>query len=64
MLVVTMLAAGYWLSWILDPRNGGVMPDIPQNLLLLMAGSHSVYLGAKSLPLVQSAFVQDTMSNS
>jgi hypothetical protein len=64
MLVVTILGAGYWFIWVLDPRNGNVMPEIPQDLLLLLAGSHSLYLAAKSLPLVQSALVQDPRSNS
>jgi hypothetical protein len=52
LLVATVLAAGYWFLKVLNPAAGNQLPDVPQDLLLLLGGSHTLYLGSKSLPLL------------
>ena len=45
LLIVSMVAAVQYLSQVWD--NPQSFPDIPQNWLLLFAGSQVLYLGAK-----------------
>jgi hypothetical protein len=52
LLVATVLAAGYWFLKVLSSAAGNQLPDVPQDLVLLLGGSHTLYLGSKSLPLL------------
>src|ERR1700720_1547063 len=46
MLFVTLLAAGSYLIQIVnDPRR---FPEIPTSWIIVLAGSHSIYLGGKA----------------
>jgi uncharacterized membrane protein len=51
LLIATLFAGGYWFLKVLEPGTTQV-PDVPQDLLLLFGGSHTLYLGSKSLPLL------------
>jgi hypothetical protein len=52
LLMTTLLGVGYFCLSLFDPKNAGKLPDVPQEFLLLLGGSHSLYLGSKSLPLL------------
>jgi hypothetical protein len=45
LLIMTLLAAAQYLSQVWQSPQK--LPDIPQSWLLLLGGSHAVYLGTK-----------------
>ena len=50
LLLFTLLGAGSYLALTLDAIEAAkpALPDVPDELLLLVGGSHAVYLGGKS----------------
>jgi hypothetical protein len=53
LLMFTLAIAFYVLSKVLNSIAAGAprFPQIDMNLLVILVGSHALYLGAKSLPL-------------
>jgi hypothetical protein len=47
LLGATLFGAGYWLLQVLDASTGQQLPEVPRDLLLLLGGSHALYLGTK-----------------
>lgn len=45
LLVVTCVAAGYYLLCATDTAATHVMPPVPQELILFLAGSHIAFTG-------------------
>lgn len=50
LLAFTLVGAGSYLALTLDAIDAGktALPEVPQELLLLVGGSHAIYLGGKS----------------
>jgi hypothetical protein len=46
MLMAAVLGITTWALGFAS--SGGKIPDVPNNLLLLLGGSHALYLGSKS----------------
>ncbi len=57
LLSLTLFGALFYLGQVLqDPSR---LPNVPQELLLIIGGSHAVYLGGKSLPILGLWFNQN-----
>jgi hypothetical protein len=52
LLVATLFGALFYLFKALDPSSMGRLPEIPEEVMLLLGGSNILYLGAKSIPLL------------
>lgn len=52
LLMFTLATAAYVLSKVISSIAAGkpVFPEIDPNVLVILGGSHALYLGAKSLP--------------
>ncbi len=48
LLVLTLGAAFYYLSEVLNNPNTGTFPPLPESWVALLGGSHLVFLGGKS----------------
>ena len=48
LLVFTVVGAGYYLLLAIERAPSGKLPDIPEEVLLLVGGSQLVYLGGKA----------------
>ena len=48
LLVFTVIGAGYYLLLAMETASSARLPDIPEEVVLLLGGSHFVYLGGKS----------------
>jgi hypothetical protein len=53
-LAVTLFVAAYYLIHTI--QNPKQMPEIPQTLVVLLAGSQSIYLGGKALDLLPDSW--------
>jgi hypothetical protein len=38
----------FYLSSVTQNRTSGVLPDVPTETLVLLGGSHAIYLGGKA----------------
>jgi hypothetical protein len=47
MLVVTMGIALYYILMVLDAKDTGKLPDLPNEFLIALGGSHAIFLGGK-----------------
>ena len=54
LLISTLVAVFYYLSLIHSSSRS--LPDVPEQVVLLLTGSNSLYLGEKALPLFRSLF--------
>ena len=48
LLVFTVTGAGYYLLLAMEQAASGSLPAIPEEVLLLLGGSHLVYMGGKA----------------
>jgi hypothetical protein len=48
LLVFTLGTAMFYLSTVLENRSSGVLPDVPNETLVLLGGSHAIYLAGKA----------------
>lgn len=48
LLLFTLATAGTYLSQALNARGSLRMPDVPQNTIVALGGSHALYLGTKA----------------
>jgi hypothetical protein len=57
LLVSTLGLAAYYLSQVANIAHSATgqpgLPDFPADWLLVLGGSHSIYLGGKAIPLIQ-----------
>ncbi len=54
LLITTCLAAGYYLLRAMETAKTHVMPEVPEELLLFVAGSHIAFTGVR----IRSLFKQ------
>jgi hypothetical protein len=59
LLFVTIAAAGYYLMQVPLCAGPHTMPPVPNQLLILVAGSHGVFTGLRSLPVIGSLIRQE-----
>jgi len=48
LMVFTLGTAMFYLSSVTQNRTSGVLPDVPTETLVLLGGSHAIYLGGKA----------------
>jgi len=48
LLLFTLGTAMFYLSSVTQNRASGVLPDVPTQTLVLLGGSHAIYLGGKA----------------
>src|SRR5690348_17098973 len=48
LLLFTLGTAMFYLSSVTQNRTSGVLPDVPTQTLVLLGGSHAIYLGGKA----------------
>lgn len=58
LLISTLAAAGTYLGRAFAHRQTGRMPDVPDAMLVAVAGSHALYLASKALAFVRDAVVR------
>lgn len=54
MLIVTLGIAIYYVTMVFKMKETGKLPDLPNELLMALGGSHLFYLGGKTYGLVAS----------
>ena len=47
MLIVTLGIAGYYLMMVVDAKNKGQLPELPNEYIVALGGSHSIFLLGK-----------------
>ena len=47
MLIVTISIAAYYVLMVIEAKDAGKFPDMPNEFLLALGGSHTIYLGGK-----------------
>lgn len=52
LLISTIVVALYYIGQALTNRNTGQFPTIPNEMLVILGGSHVFYLGSKTIPLL------------
>lgn len=50
LLLVTLAGAWQYLVQVLQHYSSHTLPDLPNELLAVFAGSHTVYLASKAIP--------------
>ena len=48
LMVFTLGTAMFYLSSVTQNRTSGVLPDVPTETLVLLGGSHAIYLAGKA----------------
>jgi len=48
LLLFTLGTAMFYLNSVTENRTSGVLPDVPTQTLVLLGGSHAIYLGGKA----------------
>ena len=48
LLIFTLGTAMFYLNSVTQNRASGVLPDVPNEVLVLLGGSHAIYLGGKA----------------
>jgi hypothetical protein len=48
LLLFTLGTAMFYLNNVLQNRHSGVLPDVSNETLILLGGSHAIYLGGKA----------------
>jgi hypothetical protein len=54
LLVATIAIAFYYIMQVLTNKDAGKMPELPDKFLLILGGSHTVYVGSKLKSLIAS----------
>jgi hypothetical protein len=52
LLISTTLVAFYYIGQAFSNKNTGQFPKIPTEMLLILGGSHTFYLGSKTVSLL------------
>ena len=53
LLVFTLAGAGYYVQLAAEQENTLEMPPVPDELLILVGASHSLYLGGKTFSMLR-----------
>ena len=56
LLISTIVVAFYYIGQTLSNKNTGQFPTIPNEMLLILGGSHAFYLGSKTIALILENF--------
>jgi hypothetical protein len=56
LLIVTLTIALYYLLMVIDSKDTGKLPDLPNEFLVALGGSHVLYLGGKLYGMLASKF--------
>ena len=56
MLVITLSIALYYMFLVLDAEDKGTFPDMPNEFLLALGGSHFIYLSGKLYGFLATRF--------
>ncbi len=56
LLISTIVVAFYYIGQTLTNKNTGQFPTIPNEMLLILGGSHAFYLGSKTVALILQTF--------
>lgn len=56
LMISTISVAFYYIGQALTSTNTGQFPTIPNEMLLILAGSHAFYLGSKTFALLLETF--------
>lgn len=56
LLVSSVVIAAYYIGTALTNTNTGKFPTIPNEMLLILGGSHAFYLGSKTIASVLQTF--------
>lgn len=59
LLIFTLAIAGNYLSQVVSARTSLQLPDVPQNAIAALGGSHAVYLATKAYAF----FLKPALSN-
>src|SRR6185295_3136604 len=52
LLIATVVVAFYYIGQALSNTNTGTFPTIPNEMLLILGGSHAFYLGSKTVAML------------
>lgn len=52
LLVFTLGFSGWYLLQVMQSRGSGKLPDIPNEALFFLGGSHLIYLGGKAVAML------------
>jgi hypothetical protein len=52
LLLSTFVVAFYYIGQLLTTAQTGVFPRVPNEMLLVLGGSHTFYLGSKTVSLI------------
>lgn len=53
LLISTVVVAFYYIGQALSNTNTGQFPTVPNEMLLVLGGSHTFYLGSKTIGLIR-----------
>jgi hypothetical protein len=56
MLVVTVMIAIYYMFLVMDTEDTGRLPDLPNELMIALGGSHAIFLGGKLYDMLAGRF--------
>jgi len=56
LLISTLVVAFYYIGNALTNANTGQFPTIPNEMFLILGGSHAFYLGSKTVALILEKF--------
>ncbi len=56
MLIVTLSIALYYILMVVETKDTGKFPDLPNEYLLALGGSHTVYLSGKLYGMLAGKF--------
>ena len=56
MLVVTVMIAIYYMFLVMKTEDTGRFPDMPNEFLIALGGSHAIYLGGKFYEMLTARF--------
>ena len=52
LMLFTLGTAMFYLNDVIQHRTSSVVPDVPKETLILLGGSHAVYLGGKAYMMI------------
>jgi hypothetical protein len=54
LLLFTLGTAMFYLNTVLENRGSGVLPDVPNETLALLGGSHAIFLAGKAYMMMSN----------
>lgn len=56
MLAITLMIAIYYMFLVMDTDDTGRLPDLPNEFLIALGGSHTIFLGSKLYDMLAARF--------